>query len=107
MLVLARFTPADGLIGKPARHVVMPPNCHPPITASSSPFSIFSLRPRPTGRSYSPEITRRWRLSNAEGPRSHNMHRPSCENSVSLSEVRMPLVVSIDLDQVYETSAVK
>lgn len=56
------------------------------------------FRPLPMGKSYDPDVTSRWRLSKANGPRSQSMHRPSWENSVSLSEVRMPLVVSMDFD---------
>ena len=107
MLVLARLTPAVGLIGNPDRQVMMPPICHPPdYRIQRTRFRISIFRPLPIGRSYSPEITSRWRLSNAERPRSQRMQWPSCENSVSLSEVRIPLVSSIDFDQVYDTSAV-
>src|SRR6266851_4460030 len=100
IFVLARFTPANGLIGNPARQVVMPPTCHPPATASRTLLWISIFRPLPKGRSYSPDTTRRWRLSKADSPRSQSMHLPSCENSVSLSDVRIPLVVSMDFDQV-------
>src|SRR5216684_1927368 len=103
MFVLARFTPAVGFTGNPARHVEMPPICQPPTIASRNLFLMPIFRPSPNGISKSPEIPRRWRLSKAEGPRSQSMHLPSCENNVSLSEVRMPLVVSIDFDQVWDT----
>src|ERR1017187_3164167 len=50
MLVLARFTPALGLMWNPERQVVMPPTCHPPITASTRRFLITILRPLPNGK---------------------------------------------------------
>src|SRR5450631_3118871 len=100
MFVLARFWPALGLMWKPDRHVVMPPTCHPPAMASRNEFFNATFRPFPNGTSQRPERTILCRLSNAERPRSQNMQRPSCENSESLSEVRIPLVVSIDFDQV-------
>src|SRR6266404_5928855 len=100
IFVFARFTPAVGFTGNPARQVVLPPTCHPPATASRKPFWIFIFFPLPKGRSYNPDITSRWRLSKADSPRSQSMHLPSCENRVSLYDVRIPLVVSMDFDQV-------
>src|SRR5258708_30809876 len=98
IFVLARFTPSVGLTGKPERQVTIDPSCHPPATASRNLFSSPTLRPFPKGRSYSPETTRRCALLNAESPRSHRWQYPDCQNSVSLSEVRIPLVSSIDSD---------
>src|SRR5258708_18166507 len=106
IFVLARFWPALGLTGNPDRQVTMEPSCQPPATASRNRFRMSIFRPLPNGRSYSPETTRRWRLSKADSPRSQRWQLPFCQNSVSLSEVRIPLVSSMDFEHVYETRAV-
>src|SRR5258707_586870 len=106
MFVLARLVPAVGLIGNPDRQVTIEPSCHPPATAFRTGFRMSSFRPLPAGRSYSPDSTKRCRLSKAERPRSQRWQLPFCQNSVSLSDVRIPLVSSMDFDHVYDTSAV-
>src|SRR6266436_9174488 len=106
IFVLARFTPSNGFTGNPDRQVTMEPSCHPPTMASRNLFWMSILRPLPKGRSYRPDITRRWRTSKADRPRSQRWHAPFCEKSESLSSVRIPLVSSMDLDHVYATRAV-
>src|SRR5476649_2292823 len=106
MLVLARFTPSVGFIGNPDRQVTMEPSCQSPSRAFTNLLRMLSFLPVPAGRSYSPDITRRFRLSNADRPRSQRRQLPFCEKRESLSSVRTPLVSSIDFDHVYATRAV-
>src|SRR4029077_19555344 len=107
MLGLALLTPSVGFIGNPDRQVTMEPSCQPPRTASRNLFCMSLDLPLPTGRSYRPDMTSRWRLSKADSPRSQRRQLPFWEKSESLSSVRTPLVSSMDFDHVYPTSAVR
>src|SRR5437868_11029783 len=57
--------PTTGVQGKPVCAVRMPPNCQPPRSAPAAP-----LRPLKTGKSQRPDMTKLWRTSKSEGPRS-------------------------------------
>src|SRR5260370_16891605 len=107
IFVLARFTPSNGFTGNPDRQVTMEPSCHPHTMASRNLFWISILRPFPKGRSYRPDITRRWRTSKADRPRSQRWHAPFCEKRESLSSVQIPLLSSIALDHISATNPAK
>src|SRR5262245_43686102 len=80
----------------------MPPICQPPKIAFAGPLCRY-VCPDPAGMSYRNEVTIRWRVSNTESPHSQLTQSPCCGFSGSVPSVRMPLPLSIDLDQVYDT----
>ena len=49
------------------------------------------------------DVTKRCRTSNTDGPRSHSAQFPCCGFSGSLPTVRIPLPLSNDFDNVYDT----
>src|SRR5678816_2046758 len=63
--------PMFGVMGKPLCRVMIEPTCQSPTTALANLLSMLTCFPLPTGRSHSPEATKRWRVSKAEGPYSH------------------------------------
>src|SRR5207302_2252772 len=88
--------------GRPDCAVQVPPICHPPTTPLKTGFLMFRAFPLPIGRSYSTAVKKRFRTSNEEGPRSHWRQLLSCGYKLSNPWTRIPLVLSIDFENVYE-----
>src|ERR1700676_108146 len=93
--VLERSTPSAMYSGKPLEKVTMELSSQPPAIPLTTPWFRYR-RPLPNGGSYSTELTKRWRESKIERPRSQLRQVLSCGCTPSVPMVRTPLPSSID-----------
>src|SRR5712691_13543492 len=95
--------PVYAVLGNPLDFEMIVLICHPPRIALPTPVFAYGF-PSPNGNSYRIDETNRWRTSKIDNPHSQLRKKLFCGNSVSPLSTRMPLPLSVDLDNVYAPS---